>query len=564
MAQSAQESEQAEAVPASQRSPFRTALVAVAVFGSFLGYSLIQAPIPAPNEPHYLTKAKHYWDPDFCPGDFFLDSSNAHLVFYQTVGLLTLWLSLPQTAFVGRLIAYALLAVGWTSCVSRLVGTRAGPLWAAWVFLAIVTVGNLSGEWMVGGVEAKVFSYAFVLLAMSAMFDRRWRTAGVFAGLAVSFHPVVGGWAVVAGGMATVATRFICHRCDPRDVPNAERKRIQIALLLGVVCALPGLVPAIHLVMQPRLKSAAHADTIQVFERLGHHLDPRRFETVEFGDYEVQAAWLAYTLLGLFVLGLYSRMRRSKPRAWFGWFVAAAGIIALGGLIVGLVPLLPDGRPDTGSAHFELRVSLMKFYPFRLVDVFLPIAAAVLLVAVLERRATDPRDFPEFLGSRCRTCLQRLSGPAIFAGFLAFAWLRPIADRNPSHMAPDEFADWKAACRWCDENLPPDAVVLTPPSSSWGFKWYAHRAEYVSFKDCPQDTPGIVEWERRLQYIDRWGSADENYHNGYTQAALRKLGKKGITHVLMDARIQFAVKTVYPRNPRTNERFRVYRVAGGK
>jgi hypothetical protein len=585
--------------------------VAAAVFASFLGYSLIQAPIPAPNEPHYLTKAKHYWNPDFCPGDFFLDSSNAHLVFYQTVGLLTLWLPLPQTAFVGRLIAYALLAVGWTSCLSRLLPSRAatpdgcvaahpsgaGPLWAAWVYLAIVTVGNLSGEWMVGGVEAKVFAYAFVFLAMAGIFDHRWRSAGVFAGLAVSFHPVVGMWAVVAGGMATAFAWLARRRSAVADAASVgadagsvrhvagERKRVQIGLLLGVFCALPGLVPAVRLVTQERFKATPSANMIQVFERLGHHLDPRRFRSLDFGEYEIEAAWLAYTLLGLFVLGLYSRMERSREQKWFGWFVAAAAVIAVGGLIVGLVPRLPDGRPDASSPYFDLRVSLMKFYPFRLADVFLPVAAAMSLVAILEQRAVAcpffvvkraihaPGDRNEanrwtfaWIKIHATSLLQRLGSPAIFVGFLAFAYLRPIADRNPSHMKSDEFADWVAVCRWCDEELPADAVVLTPLSSNWGFKWYAQRAEYVSYKDCPQDTAGILEWRRRLRYINRWGNADENFNIGYTRAALQKLAtEEGITHIVAyTEKGPFAAETIYPRDPRKSSRFRVYRLPTGR
>jgi Domain of unknown function (DUF6798) len=557
-----------------------TALVAVAVFGSFLAYSLIQAPIPAPNEPHYLCKAKHYWDPDFCPGDFFLESSNPHLVFYQTVGLLTLWMSLPQTAFVGRLVAYALLAVGWTSCVSRMSGSRAAPLWAAWVFLAIATVGNLSGEWMVGGVEAKVFAYAFVFLAIARLFDRRWRAAGIFAGLAVSFHPVVGGWAVVAGGVATAVSWCLQRRSDPDAagvrVAPGERTQMWMALLLGVLFALPGLVPAVRLVLRENHKSAASANMVQVFDRLGHHLDPRRFRSVEVRDYEIEAAWLGYALLGLFALGLYSQMECNREQTWFGWFVLAAAAIAVGGLFVGLVPRLPNGEPDTSSALFDLRVSLMKFYPFRLADVFIPVAAAVSLVVVLERGnvawiSIHARAPLRGAGSwslagiriHATSWLRRLSSPAIFVGFFAFACLRPIRDRNPSHMTRDEFADWQAVCRWCDEELPSDAVVLTPQASNWGFKWYARRTEYVSYKDCPQDAAGILEWRRRLRFITTWGN--ENYRDGYSRGALRKLAKEGITHVVTYPEIgPLAIRPAYPRGSRKNEHFRVYRLKDAK
>ena len=44
------------------------------------------APAPHVNEAHYLAKAKHYWQPDWCPHDPFLESGNAHLTFTWTVG----------------------------------------------------------------------------------------------------------------------------------------------------------------------------------------------------------------------------------------------------------------------------------------------------------------------------------------------------------------------------------------------------------------------------------------------------------------------------------------------
>ena len=63
--------------------------------------------------------------------------------------------------------------------------------------------------------------------------------------------------------------------------------------------------------------------------------------------------------------------------------------------------------------------------------------------------------------------------------------------------------DWTAACGWIRETTPPDALFVTP-SYSWSFKWFAQRAEFVAFKDCPQDAVGIVEWKRRTDYWEQW------------------------------------------------------------
>lgn len=61
---------------------FKTRLpITLLIFLGFLAYSLIQMPVPAPNEPHYLVKAKHFWNPEWCKGDLFLESSNPHLFF---------------------------------------------------------------------------------------------------------------------------------------------------------------------------------------------------------------------------------------------------------------------------------------------------------------------------------------------------------------------------------------------------------------------------------------------------------------------------------------------------
>ncbi len=54
------------------------------------------ASAPHVNETCYLTKAKHYWDPAWCGGDLFLESADAHLVFYWTVGWLAAFFRYPR------------------------------------------------------------------------------------------------------------------------------------------------------------------------------------------------------------------------------------------------------------------------------------------------------------------------------------------------------------------------------------------------------------------------------------------------------------------------------------
>lgn len=225
--------------------------VVVAVFLSFTIDSFARYPVPGPNESHYLCKAKHYWNPDWCRGDLFLSSSNASLVFFQTFGWLTRWCSLETTAIVGRLVGLFILAAGWTALVGVLVPGRWQALWAAWIFLALSALGNLSGEWLVGGIEAKVVAYGLLFGALAAWIDgqakgsqRRFLLASVLAGLAISFHPVVGIWGVASAVFASLVRGILRRRETARPVVRWSWYGVSAAIL--VVLAIPGVMAGLR------------------------------------------------------------------------------------------------------------------------------------------------------------------------------------------------------------------------------------------------------------------------------------------------------------------------------
>ncbi|GAB4144876.1 MAG: hypothetical protein Tsb009_16750 [Planctomycetaceae bacterium] len=521
--------------------------VSLLVFGSLLTYSAVQTPVPGANEPHYLCKARHYWDADYCPGgDFFLDSSNTHLVFYQTIGIFTRWLTLEQTAWIGRILAYGLLAIGWTLFLRQVLPGEWSPLWAIWIFLAITRLGDvprlmnwseatgiksldryvltLSGEWLVGGLEAKVFSYAFVFWAMSEWMQGRQNRAAIFAGLAVSFHPIVGIWALIAGGIAELVFRWpsISAAWKQRQV-FAAMKTHWLAGLLLVGFSFPGVIPALNVVGGADSEVVRQANEIQVFSRLAHHLDPYRFR---------EGIWLIYGIMLIVWLILRRFLPTSRNEHWLFLFVLGTLLIALGGWIVGRVPRLENGLPDSDSFLFSLRMSLMKFYPFRLCDVFAPIALSVALAGCFARISAN------------RMGVNAIRWAGLACVYLFALW-SPSLDRDPSRMNEQTFADWKDACRWISEKTPANSLVYTANSSPWAFKWYAERAEYFSYKDCPQDPEGILEWRRRDQILQDWVESYAEIPT-YTKASLRELHEKtGITHLICEADIVFDIAPVY-------------------
>ena len=453
-------------------------MIGLLVTTACLVYSGLRAPTPAVNEPHYLAKARHFFDPAWCRGDFFLESSNPHLVFYVLTGPLTQAFPLATVAWIGRVLGLLLLGTGWTALVRNLLADGWAALIATAGFLLAAATGNLSGEWVVGGVESKLLAYGLLAWSAANAINRRHRLAAALCGLAISVHPIVGGWGLVLAVLA-------------RPLPIDRQRLIQAGLVF--LCALPGALPALSLLGD----GTTQADSIQVFTRLGHHLVPIRFSLPAVITYIVGlAAWLCGR-----------RFTVSTPQeSWWTRVVLAAVFVAVVGYAVAL------DRPPGDAQADHLRLVLMKFYPYRLVDVLLPAALSITIAGVLTRHAR--------LRSRLVTA----------AAMLLLALMLPARDRNPSRLNREMLADWKDTCRWIDTNLPEDAVVLTP-RGSWAFKWYARRAEYVVFKDCPQNATGIVEWDRRLQLRGRW-LLDIQLGKSPGQTTATAFPDGNITHIL--------------------------------
>lgn len=502
--------------------------VLLAVWCSMFAYSVLAAPIPAVNEPHYLCKAKHYWQPDWCANDFFLQSSNAHTVFFATVGSLTQWLSLEQTAWIGRVIAIGILALGWCNLMSTLVQCRWSTLHILWLFLLLQSCGNFSGEWLVGGVEAKVFSYGLLAYAFGEIQRSRFVVAGVTAGLAVAFHPVIGLWGILAytgGGVVEWTWNRLRSNSHVTAAMMPSSRFNVIRLFMGRcafgLCVLPGLIPAIQLLAEPASdQTKAAANFIQVYYRLAHHLDPMQF---------LPRAYYCYTaLLVIWVAAMFLR-RRSQWQRRFDTIVAFAVLFALAGIVIGWGP-----RPAPQMAWYAQRAQLLKFYPFRLADVLVPLAVSIAIVLPLHVRMP--------------IILKHLGYGLLFAVALVQCQVGVDSNRYSGELR----TDWIAACHWIDQNLPPDALVHSP-HNGWAFKWFAQRAEYVAFKDCPQDANGIVEWNRRLNFLKRW--FEDHYSDEFYSAdELRDLRRQTeITHILTDRLGPLELQPIYH-----NESFQVY------
>ncbi len=542
-----------EACTESFRRRWLSGIVVAAVF---LGVSLLSSPIPGVNEPHYLCKARAFDDPTWCSRDFFLTSASVHYCFFVVTGFLTRWLSLDAIAVIGRAVSVALLAAGWTMLGHSL---RLGAAWrilAAGMFATISQLGSFSGEWLLGGFESKVPAWGLCLAAISLWIRGQlqscpgWMTAaGVVCGLACSLHPVVGGWVAACLCMVSLAglsaafsriVRFHFRRMGQARGANSDTGTVRLLKpLIGIalftvatiLIALPGLIPALQMVLDQSnpQKDRELASFVQVFWRLKHHLDPTEllpsqwlYATVLCGGISVGSRRL--TILTRPTQRAIESDTRQPSRAWNSLltvFVMSA-LIAFSGIVIGWHRAWthPDkiGGEFTALAQFVLgrdseiaqeldswqwRASLLKFYPFRAFDALLPIVASFVLAGLSQVMTVRSQ----------RLTTNRHAGVLLLSVALPLALACFGREGAPPGYSADQFTEWQEACRWIRENTPESSLVLTP-RESFAFKWLAERAEFVCYKDCPQDTAGILTWNKRLWLLHDWtlnSSSDGRY-----------------------------------------------------
>lgn len=474
------------------RHPRFAWLETLLIFGVF---ALVGSwPVPDVNEPYYLGKAIHFWNPSWAQGDFFLETADTHKVFYLTFGWLSLWLSPAALAWAGRWITWGLLAWAWQRLSFTVLPRRWMAVLTAALFITAQESCQMAGEWLVGGVEAKGFAYVLVFLGIEALLRDRWNRAWLLFGAATLFHVLVGGWSAVAAGLAWLAlgkTRPPLGKFWP-------------GLVGALLLALPGLIPSLMLTWGVPAEIVHRADDIYVFERLYHHLDPTQFR---------RTFVIRFASLFAFWLILCRTAPRDEQERRLRRLVGASLGIAGAGAAIGLVKFC---SPEWAGA-------LLRFYWFRLADVMLPVGAALGVgVLILRDHATRRMMARLWLAAAILVCVANL-------GWYANRRLAPGTPRADKWVT---YSDWVDVCRWIagSETIPAQTTFLTPKLSAT-FKWRTGRAEVVNWKDIPQDARSIVEWRERLADVfgPRNDVQDTRWHEPLaTQgaASLQRLGEK--------------------------------------
>jgi len=522
-------------------------------------FALAGEPVPHVNEPHYLSRLKHFWDPAWCTGDLFLDSPDAHGLFVWTFGWVTRFLSLTATAWVGRILAWTWLAWAWQRLSWRLVPVPLASVLAAALWVTLTETSHLAGEWVVGGVEAKCFAYGFVLLALRDMVDRRWNRVWILLGVASALHALVGGWSlIVCAGiwLEEKGDRSIFSR-HPRRDDTIESKNGPDPFFASVVSMLPGLavgglvalvgvVPAIALTWHQPPEIVAEANQIYVFERLPHHL---ALLTLPIEDVVVRLTRHGVLILSLWALTRVNRRFATRFNnalqsvTWFAWGAVALAAIGFA------IEITFWNQPVTAAA-------LLRHYWFRLTDAAVPMAVALQAVALIAT-GFETRKLWAVWGLAAAIAVAGVQiGTNTTERFLA-----PVP---PADAPMENYAAWVDACEWIAASTPSDAHFLTPRRATT-FKWRTGRAEVATRKDIPQDARSMVEWFHRLRNIfyyqldDQSEPVDSIGELG-TKRAVEMAHLYGADYIVTDQDHPLALQAVYPNREHPNDEYVVYAV----
>ncbi len=419
------------------------------------------------NELTKLIEAKAYANPDWIPGLFpaGAEAGRRQWLFQALIGpLLRGPHGFLAASLVGRLAAYLALA-GGLAAVARALGLS--PAWTALLVIAMDRWPSMiAGEWVIGGVEPKVFSYGLVLLALAPAVrgQRPGPAVAAVLGLATSMHVLVGLYGTLA-----VAAAFAAHG---RMAWPGTRRLVLSAVLFFLTAALAIRPIVAHLqgigdgAGEPGGPPGSY---LYAYLRVPHHVVPATWPLSHW-------AWPVACLILLVAAARELRLSsaRGPANAMLGF---AAG--ALGPFIAGLA-----------IAPFDAEGRWLQYYPFRFADAMVPFAAFALTARALDAALKSAR----VSRAIAVAAVLALVPAAIHGAYSLRSFPGPAQGVRP---------EWRAVCEWARAQTPPDALFVVPPVGSESFPWLARRRSFATFKQV-WPSGGLPEWHRRLSALADW------------------------------------------------------------
>ena len=424
------------------------------------------------NEHDILVVGKQFANPSWIPADWYLNlDSGYRLTFNVFLYPILKVMPLVWVSILGRLVYYILFAFVLQR-YARSLGIPAFFMIPALFFITEIQY-IITGEWILRSLEAKTFAYAFLLLALVLLYERRFIISALFLGLSVSFH-------VLVGGYGTFAFLAVLLFDSPRYKPSFRVFTWAVAGYL--LCASPGLISIARNLARTDISDTVRAGLIYVHARVPHHVLPSNW-VKEYGN----GLWRpVIKVVPSAALCFFALLRPAKP------FQRTLGIFTLSTVIFALLGF---------GLFFMDKTHLLKYYFFRLPDVMLPFSAFLLVFSYLS--AWNPGRFSRYL-PRIRT-FTGITISVLLLVWAAIPFTREMVRfvRDPLYFVygGNVESPKRQMFEWIKMHLAEDATFIIPPREE-RFYVGAERAQFVSYKHSPQAEEEILEWYERMVFLN--------------------------------------------------------------
>ncbi|KST64059.1 DUF6798 domain-containing protein [Mastigocoleus testarum] len=464
------------------------------------------------NEIGKLLLARQYVDPGWIPEDFYINQPQKYQIIFQSIfGKLSMATGFLATSIIGRMTYYLLFALGVT-LLSAEIGLNFYSLLLATI-LFLNKQGMIAGEWIIGELGPKGFSYAFISIALWLVIKKYYIPMAIILGLATSFHVLVGGYATISIAL------FLVLQILSRQIECPSLRKIGAIFIVYIVFGCFSIIPIFqHFTSSSvdSIDSRFTASYIYVFLRNPHHLYPLAWSIKMW-------LWLVfYISLATLICFLIHKNKfpfnssdLSSQQKSACSQLSRFALVMLIPFVLGLVifPIDRDGK-------------FLQYYPFRFGDAMLPMITCLLFCRALECSFPHIRVRKIFL-SFCAVivAMTYVHGGFIFIGqafaLQGFPWNHPDGIRS----------NGKAMFAWIKDNTPKNSVIISPPAKFNEFTWLSERATIAKFKHVPSDDATIQVWYERLNDLsgnpNKWEKVGfavrEQLNDGYANLTTRQV-----------------------------------------
>ncbi|MGB5422510.1 MAG: hypothetical protein WBN03_10145 [Desulfobacterales bacterium] len=434
------------------------------------------------NEEEYFAFAKAFMDQAWIPGaKSVIDIPGTRILFDTVIGFTLRYATFEQVALVGRCLIALLFAFPLARIFTKLRFTNLESIFLLQLICVLSHQSFFGKEWIFRSFETKTISYVLVFYSLYYLLDTRYLRSVLFAGFAVCFHILVGGW------YALLLFVFLLVSGTPL------KSILRYALVFSALTAPFGLyLAATYLVDNPGIIDGVRISQIYVYLRNPHHL--AIISQIGHWGSSTQIGVILSLLAGWLCMRLYHTSRDEVIRK-----LALFNIVLFGQQLVSLLIALKD---TTGA--------FLKFYPYRTSSLSLFLVS--LLLMVLAKRSflrPEPRlegaSPAEGTAGGHATVVAAVMIGCIATG-LGVNLYKNIRDSHALLFPAPEASARLSLYGWIKNHTLPDAVFLNLNQrlrDDLDFTRRTDRDRFSVSKFVPTSNKLIYDWYRRVQEKDR-------------------------------------------------------------